>query len=116
MNRLRDLLAAEIEADDARRAVGAIPEVLRRPARRRGVRALGAGPRGAASGAERARAGGRAMTHARDAEPPDPRFPVYDPHPHPLDLLACWLVPGPGGPALERTRPCIREPEPEASL
>ena len=27
-------------------------------------------------------------------QPPDPRFPVWDPHPHPLDLLACWLIPG----------------------
>ena len=31
-------------------------------------------------------------------QPPDPRFPVWDPHPHPLDLLACWLVPGLGDP------------------
>ena len=31
MNRLRDLLEAEMDADDARRAVGAIPEVLRPP-------------------------------------------------------------------------------------
>ena len=29
-------------------------------------------------------------------QPPDPRFPVWDPHPHPLDLLACWLVPALG--------------------
>ena len=48
-------------------------------------------------------------------DPPDPRFPVYDPHPHPLDLLACWLVPALGDPHWS-TRPCIREPEPEASL
>ena len=48
-------------------------------------------------------------------DPPDPRFPVYDPHPHPLDLLACWLIPALGDPHWS-TRPCIPEPEPEASL
>jgi hypothetical protein len=31
VNRLRDLLKAETEADAARRAVGAVPEVLRPP-------------------------------------------------------------------------------------
>ena len=31
MNRLRDLLEAEMDADDARRAAGAIPEVVRPP-------------------------------------------------------------------------------------
>ena len=31
MNRLRDLLAAETGADDARRAIGAIPDVFRLP-------------------------------------------------------------------------------------
>ena len=58
------------------------------------------------------------MTAAPDSPPPpDPRFPVWDPHPHPhpLDLLACWLVPGLGDPHWS-TPPCIREPEPEASL
>ena len=49
--------------------------------------------------------------------PPDSRFPVYDPHPHPLDLLACWLVPALGDPHWS-TRPCcVIEPrEPEVSL
>jgi hypothetical protein len=48
--------------------------------------------------------------------PPDPRFPVYDPHPHPLDRLACWLVPALGDPHWS-TRPCcVLEPaEPEAA-
>ena len=50
---------------------------------------------------------------AATPDPPDPRFPVYDPHPHPLDLLACWLFPALGDPHWS-TRPCIREPEPEA--
>ena len=31
MNRLRDLLEAEMDADDACRAAGAIPDVLRPP-------------------------------------------------------------------------------------
>ena len=43
------------------------------------------------------------------------RVPVCDPHPHPLDLLACWLIPAPGDPHWS-TPPCIRETEPEASL
>ena len=117
MNRLAELSAAEIEAEDALRAVGAIPEVL--PPTRcgdGGVRALGAGPRRASGGAERARATGRVVTLMPGIpEPPDPRFPVWDPHPHPLDLLACWLVPALGDPHWS-TPPCIREPEPEASL
>ena len=48
-------------------------------------------------------------------QPPDPRFPVCDAHPHPLDLLASWLIPGLGDPHWS-DQPCIREPEPEASL
>ena len=35
---------------------------------------------------------------AATPDPPDSRFPVYDPFPHPLDLLACWLVPALGDP------------------
>jgi hypothetical protein len=48
-------------------------------------------------------------------QPPDPRFPVWDPHPHPLDLLACSLVPGLRDPYWSEPS-CIRGPEPEASL
>ena len=48
-------------------------------------------------------------------QPPDPRLPVWDPHPHPLDLLVSWLIPALGDPRWS-TPPRIREPEPEASL
>jgi len=49
--------------------------------------------------------------------PPDPRFPVYDPHPHPLDRLACWLVPALGDPHWSTPPCCVSEPAgPEASL
>ena len=54
--------------------------------------------------------------HGRHApEPPDPRFPVWDPHSHPLDLLACWLCPWLGDPHWSGV-PCVRTPDPEASL
>ena len=62
------------------------------------------------------RTGGRAVTSmAAPPDPPDPRFPVYDPHPHPLDLLACWLFPALWDPHWS-TAPRIRDPEAEASL
>ncbi len=48
-------------------------------------------------------------------DPPDPRFPVYDSHPHPLDVLACWLVPALGDPHWSGP-PCCVLAEPEASL
>jgi hypothetical protein len=48
--------------------------------------------------------------------PPDPRFPAYDPHPHPLDLLACRLVPA-YDPHWSTPPCCAASPaEPEASL
>ena len=52
---------------------------------------------------------------AATPEPPDPRFPVYDPYPRPLDLLACWLIPALGDPHWS-TPPCCVLTEPEASL
>jgi len=48
-------------------------------------------------------------------DPPDPRFPVYDPYPHVLDLLACWLFPALGDPHWSGP-PCCVLTEPEASL
>ena len=113
MNRLQALVEAEMDADDARRRP---PRNL--PALRcggRGACAVGAGPLRTASRAERARARGRAVTPLPGTpDPPDPHFPVYDPHPHPLDLLACWLIPALGDPHWS-TPPCIGGPEPEAS-
>ena len=53
---------------------------------------------------------------AATPDPPDPRFPVYDPHPHPLDLLACWLVPALGDPHWSCPALLCRRAEPEASL
>jgi hypothetical protein len=48
--------------------------------------------------------------------PPDPRFPVCDPHPHPLDLLARQLVPALGDPHWSEPPCCAAPPaEPEAS-
>ena len=50
---------------------------------------------------------------------PDPRFPVWDPHPHPLDLLASWLIPALGDPHWSEPpwEACSAQmTEPEASL
>jgi hypothetical protein len=60
---------------------------------------------------------------AATPQPPDPLYPVYDPHPHPLHLLAYWLIPGLKDPHWSAPPWCIvtgpAEPEasePEASL